>query len=78
MFRLATSDLSVRFPVFGRQRRSELTFSHALGPSDALAGRLCSEIVQGRVWGEPLLMVFYGFLALGGEPERRGYRHLYC
>ena len=32
MFRRATSDLSVRFPVFGRQRRSELTFSDTSWP----------------------------------------------
>ena len=27
----AVGDLSVRFPVFGRQRRSELTFSNVSG-----------------------------------------------
>ena len=41
-----TGDLSLRFPTIGR---SELTFSNVLGPSDALALRLCSQIVQGRV-----------------------------
>ena len=43
------SDLSLRVPLFGAIGRSELTFSDESGPSDALAGRLCSEIVQGRV-----------------------------
>ena len=51
--------------------RSELTFSNTFGPSDALALRLCSEIVQGRVRIDPPLMVFGGVLALGREPLRR-------
>ena len=52
--------------------RSELTFSSVLGPSDALALRLCSEIAQGHGKGDPHLMVFPGVFAEGGEPTRRG------
>ena len=51
--------------------RSELTFSNVLGAPDALALRLCSEIVQGRVKAYLPLVVFCGVFALGREPERR-------
>ena len=41
-------------------------------PSDALALRLCSEIVQGQVRATPPLWFFHGLFALGGEFARRG------
>ena len=47
--------------------RSELTFSHVLGPSDALALRPCSEIAQGQVKNNPPLWLKGGFWAQGGN-----------
>ena len=59
----ATSDLSLRFPVFGGQRARNIGKHKSGGPSDALALRLCSEIAQGQVKFDPWLMVFWGFRA---------------
>ena len=64
------------FHSFGAIWRSELTFSYVLGPSNALAARLCCQIAQGPVELDPRSVVFYRFLALGGEPLRRGYKDL--
>ena len=58
--------------------RSELTFSNVLGPSDALALRLCSEIVQGRVRFDLLRMVKGGVLGPGRGTFEEGYKDLYC
>ena len=57
----AMGDLSLRFLMFWAIGRSELTFSNVLGPSDALALRLCSEIVQGRVRATPPWWYFIVF-----------------
>ena len=62
-----TNDLSLRFQMFLAIGRSELTFSNVCWPSYALALRLCSEIVPGRVWDNPWLIVFYRVWALGGN-----------
>ena len=51
-------------PIVGKHRSK--------GPSDALALRLCSEIVHGQVRMQRPLVVFHGLFALGGEPARRG------
>ena len=66
MFKLAMSDLSRRFPVFGRQRRSELAFSDVSGPPTlspyACAAKRCSKLKVG--------FLFYAFLwvpALAGN-----------
>ena len=62
-----TSDLSLRFDCFWAIGRSELTFSEDSGPSDALARRLCCEIVQRPVKLDPKFRVFQGFRAQGGN-----------
>ena len=49
----ATSDLSLRFPVFGGQGARNIGKHKSGGPSDALALRLCSQIAQGRVKFDP-------------------------
>ena len=69
---MATSDLSLRFPVFGGKGARNIGKRKSGGPSDALALRLCSEIVPEGVREHPLAMVFHGVWALGGEPARRG------
>ena len=60
------------FPCLARASSYELMFSDVLGPSDALAVRLCSEIVHGQVRIHPPGRLFYRVFALGGEPARRG------
>ena len=45
----------------------ELVFVNDSGPSYALAARLCCQIVQRRVKGDPGLGFFYRFCALGGN-----------
>ena len=47
-------------------------FSNVLGPSDALAAHLCSEIAQGRVKCDPPLVVFQWVLACGGTIKGGG------
>ena len=65
------------FQCFWAIGRSELTFSNVLGPSDALALRLCSEIAQGQVKLDPHPRQFYCFWALCGNHLKEGYRYLY-
>ena len=60
------------FQCLGCTCSYELTFSNVLGPSDALALRLCSEIVHGQVRNHPLGWVSCRFLALGREPLEGG------
>lgn len=53
-------------------------FSIVLGPSDALALRLCSEIVQRGVWDNPPLRVNGGVFGPRAGTFKEGYRYLYC
>ena len=68
----AMSDLSLRFPVFGSHRTLWAYVANVSGPPDALALRLCSEIIPEQVRSHPHHMVFCGVFAVGGEPARRG------
>ena len=47
--------------VFKRFGGMRLRFQQIKGPSDALARRLCSEIVQGRVRVDSFFAAFWGF-----------------
>ena len=50
----------------------ELAFSLFLGPSDALAANLCSEIVQGPVWNDPGWKGFGRFSGPGRRTLKEG------
>ena len=67
----AMGDLSLRFPVFGCQGARNIGKRKSGGPSDALALRLCSQIVQGRVRFDFHLKVKGGVSGPGREPLRR-------
>ena len=54
-----TSDLDLRFPILWRMYiYLSLRFPMCLGPSYALAARLCCQIVQGQVRDQPPMVVF--------------------
>ena len=55
----ADDALSLVFPCFWALCPFEVMFSHTFGPSDALARRLCCQIVQRRVRDEHLFWVFH-------------------
>ena len=61
----------LRFPLFGGHRTLRRYVLACLGPSNALAAHLCSEITQGRVKFDPYLVVFWGGWGPGREPLRR-------
>ena len=59
--------LAYVFQSFEAIGRSELTFSNVFGPSDALALRLCSEIVQGQVRATSPWLYFGGVWPRAGN-----------